>query len=125
MYRFKWYGLILWSRSRWKIPHANYGDLCAINLLLKCLNNQYFSQLVFPWDYLHCDKVSIISFYSNDSFIKDEDDEDDEDDDEDEDEDEDDHMNNRKQFPFFTPVTPYPPVYCTYVLFYGSYQKME
>lgn len=30
------------------------------------------------------------------------------------DDEDDDHMNDRKQFPFFTPVTPYPPVYCTY-----------
>lgn len=33
------------------------------------------------------------------------------------DDDDDDHVNDRKQFPFFTPVTPYPPVYCTYVFF--------
>lgn len=38
-----------------------------------------------------------------------------EEDDYDNDDDEDDHISERKPFPFFTPVTPYPPVYCTYV----------
>lgn len=36
-------------------------------------------------------------------------------DDYDDDEDDDDHI-DRKPFPFFTPVTPYPPVYRTYVI---------
>lgn len=38
-----------------------------------------------------------------------------EEDDYDNDDDEDDHISERRPFPFFTPVTPYPPVYCTYV----------
>lgn len=39
-----------------------------------------------------------------------------EEDDYDNDEEKDGHINDRKPFPFFTPVTPYPPVYRTYVL---------
>lgn len=40
---------------------------------------------------------------------------DDSDEDYDHDDDDDERMSVRKQFPFFTPVTPYPPVYRTYV----------
>lgn len=39
-----------------------------------------------------------------------------EEDDYDNDEEKEGHINDRKPFPFFTPVTPYPPVYRTYVL---------
>lgn len=44
--------------------------------------------------------------------------EDSDEDDYDNDDDEDDSVIGRKPFPFFTPVTPYPPVYCMSKWFY-------
>lgn len=79
-----------------------------MNGRIKCLNGFLLSfQFVFLYECIR--KADQSKGFPHEEY-------DDSDEDYDNDDDEDEHIQTRKQFPFFTPVTPYPPVYCTYVL---------